>query len=154
MSTEIQAVTPQFSNDDLREIDSFESALNLLGATLGAESIDDASEELGNGFELIEDKKQLVGTTMVLLSWRFPESDKGAEGYFAAVQAVTKDGRKVIFNDGSSTGIYRQLRDYSARTGKYAGLVVRRGLRESTYPYTDSNGRTSQATTYYLDTAK
>lgn len=148
---EITPVTPIISNDSLRAIQSVDDAAALIQELLNGEPILNAADELGNGFELVEDKSSLVKTWILLINWRFSAGDYDDE--FVNVQAITRDGRKVVFNDGS-VGIRKQLRELTDRTGRTAGMVVPRGLRASTYDYTDSRtGKTSQATTYYLDTS-
>lgn len=142
-------ITVKLSDDALKGITSFEDALTLLAETYGEESIVVASEVLGDGFAVLDSKNKntLIGVAFVLVNWDFSVGDNGE---YVVARIVTADGRKLVMIDGS-TGICKQLQSYSANTGKYAGMVVKNGLRQSTYDYTDDKGETKSATTYYLD---
>lgn len=134
-----------FTEDDYRNVQSFEDAAALLG-----DSVDVAEQVLGDGFALLEDKDTLIGVPVILMEWSFNAGDFGD---FVSVRLVAKDGRKLIMNDGS-TGIMAQLRSYTERTGRYHGLAVRRGLRRSDYTFPDpTTGKDKPAKTYYLDTS-
>jgi hypothetical protein len=144
-------VATRLNVEQLRGISSFEDALSIANDTYGV--ITQASEELGDGFALVKDeaKTSLVGVELIVMSWTFSEGDFSHE--LCTMRIVTKDGRKLIVNDGS-TGIADQLRAYQDRTGHVGGLYVKRGFRVSTYDYTDEQtGKTSKASTYYLDTS-
>lgn len=153
------AVERRLSDDDLRGIDSFEAAMRAVTGVLGAEIVD-ASEELGTGFILLDSKEkgQLVGKACIFLSWNFNTSDDvtddaGNPTEFVSAQVVVKVNNagaieRFIVNDGS-TGIYRQLRAYTDRTGRTAGLAAKRGLRRSDYKTPDGK----DATTFYIDTS-
>lgn len=168
-NTAIAVPAPNYSADTLREIDSFQSAIAAAGYMFG--SIDDASDVLGDGFKLMstEDKAKLVGVPMVLLEWSFyPSQEHGGE--FCALRLVAQgEGNtvgKYVVNDGS-TGLARTLKEYTARTGRQGGLVVRRGFRASEYPYCDDcrvavddshkadepTHKVGRARTYYFDTS-
>lgn len=141
-------ITQPFSEKALAEITSIDAALSALaGAGLNVSGI----EDFGSGFVLTE-KDQLIGAEMLLLQWRFSEGDYGP---FVSVAALTRDGRRVIFNDGS-TGVYAQLQNVSSvrlgngETNVHAGLTAKHGLKESTYTYTDAKGEERPASTYYL----
>lgn len=140
----------RFDDDALLAIQSFDDA----AALLASEDIPvvAADQVIGNGFAVVNDKGFLCGVPMMLLSWHF---NNGDNGQFVSIHAVANlPGNtlgKYIVNDGS-TGIYAQLLKYTEKTGKTAGLVVKRGLRRSDYTY-DDNGQTKNATTFYLDTS-
>jgi hypothetical protein len=140
-----------WTEDQLREIASFDDALALTAEAHG--SIEIASEVLGDGFAVIDNKDVLIGVPFIAMGWQFYD---GIGGQFAAIRVVTKDNKKYIVNDGS-TGIRAQLERYQQRTGRCGGMYVGKGLRKSTYEVQlpDKNGdlRASMATTYYLDTA-
>lgn len=147
-SGEIVNHTPRaFSVEELRSITSFEDAVDLAVAKIGAEA-PIASEELGDGFALLESREKdlLIGRDMILLDWSFSAGDFDKE--FVTVRLVTRDGGRYIINDGS-TGICDQLREYSDRTGRYSVLRVEKGLRKSEY----KNEFSEHAVTYYLDTS-
>ena len=141
-----------WTEEQLREVTTFEDALRLTEETFGV--IAAADEVLGDGFTLLrsDQKDLLTGRPMLLMEWSFYEGDFG--GNFAAIRAVVQNPDKsvsrYIFNDGSA-GICEQLARYTKRTGITGGLVVRQGLRRSDYTYTDEEGNERPASTYYLD---
>lgn len=149
-NNEVAVPTTRFDDEALLAISSFDDAAALL-----AENdipIVAADQVIGNGFAIINDKGFLCNVPMMLLSWNFNSGDNGE---FVSINAVANlpggNLGKYIINDGS-TGIYAQLRKYTDRTGKTAGLIVKRGLRRSDYQY-DDNGTPKNATTFYLDTS-
>lgn len=154
-SGEIVERTPRaFDSEQLRAVGSFEEALDLAQSYLpkGVET-PIASEELGDGFSLLEssEKDILIGRDMILLDWIFSPGDFDEE--FVSIRLVTKQGGKFIVNDGG-TGIRQQLREYTDRTGRMAVLRVEKGLRRSDYTFNDpTTGKPSAASTYYLDTS-
>lgn len=142
---------PQFDDDTLLSIKSFDDALSLASQELG--EIADVGETLGNGFAVLENKDALIDVPCLFLSWNFNNGDFG-EFVSAMVVARSESGgsRKVILNDGS-TGIFQQLEAYTKRTGKMGGLIARHGLTRSDYDYTDDKGQVRPASTYYINTA-
>ena len=147
MTTEANnGTTTQISADELRNITSFQDALNLISAK-GIETVN-SSDVIGDGFTLLEskDKERLVGVPFLLLSWRFA---KGNVGEFVSAHLVTTHNEKFIINDGS-TGIMQQLADLT-KSGVNGGIACKRGLRKSEYEYTDpKTGEVSNAVTYYI----
>lgn len=152
-----------FSNDELAAVETWDDIINLVADKV---DVDFADKVLGDGFSVIptEDKEELVGVPMLLIDWRFISGDMGD---FVSIRAAARMEnansehalRKIIINDGS-TGIMRQLRDFTSKTGKAAGMVVKRGLRISDYEVDQIDPKTGQPTgrkiparTYYLDTA-
>jgi hypothetical protein len=159
--------TNMFSETELRQLSSFDDALELARVAHG--TLIDAAKEIGDGFALLkdEDKRRLVGVPMILLEWSFYDGDYGAK--FVAIRLVTRnpDGgaSKYIINDGS-TGICEMLAGYQNRTGRTGGLVCRNGLRSSEYTYcvecqrvvnpSEDTGHSKDhkaATTYYIETS-
>jgi len=142
----------RFAAGELRGIESFDDALALIEREYG--NILYAEDEIGSGFVQMA-KHTLLEVPFAILTINFPKSDKftgpdGAPVHFAAINLVTQDGRKGWLVDGG-TGIYAQLDEWCMRTNRHGGLMVRRGLRESRYDYTDADGKTSEAVTYYLN---
>lgn len=143
-----------FQDADLMGIGDFDSAVAALVAA-GVEI--DKSTDYGTGFSILptKDKISLVGVDFLIVEWRFNDSDKFEGAAFVSALVVTKDGRKLILNDGS-TGIYQQLRLITAARIKrehnqpQAGVLVRGGLSRSEYDYVDEKGKKSAASTYYL----
>ena len=141
-----------FRDADLASVTDFDSVLALfkdMGIT--PESMSD----YGTGFEVVKDKSTLVGVPFMILEWRFNKSDHADDKPFVSAAAVTRDGRKIVINDGGS-GICDQLimvtglRKMSDHPQPQAGLMVQQGLTRSDYEYTDEKGKTAKATTYYL----
>lgn len=149
---------PTFAADDLRNIESFDDALKLMQAA-GVE-IEDASDAIGDGFVLVDDKSTLVGIPLVFLTW---SESTGEQGDYTVARVVAKMANgtvgKFVVVDGSSTGIHEQLKQYSAsRGGKVGGLTTFGGLRKSDYEVELPNEKTGvlekrKATTFYIDTA-
>jgi len=171
--TEAQTVAPiaasNLAADALRDITSLEDAVALLNAS-GLE-VRHVSDEMGDGFSLLDDKDALVGTPFIILSSSLSAGDFGAQ--MVTVRLVTRDGRKIIINDGG-TGIRAQAEDYaSAHDGaSLAGLMVEKGLRASRFKFCgdckkvsklnaaecatcgNSDAKTfTPAATYYFDTS-
>lgn len=117
----------QFSDEELRNVDSFESAFALAESMFG--EVTDVTQELGNGFTLITDKAPLVNTAFVILSCAFNEGDFGT---FASIACVTKAGEKYIFNDGS-TGVHNQLFELILTKKRTGGFLAPTGLNASEY---------------------
>lgn len=158
-----QLVTKTFTDEDMRNLQSFEQALALTQATHG--EIVDASNVLGDGFPVLDNKNKakLVGVPLLLMDWTFYDGNFGK--FVSAIVAVkNEDGTlgRWRLNDGS-TGIANDLAKYTEETGKSGGLIVQGGLRASDYTYCsecrkpvdvfeDANHRTSHAAaiTYYL----
>lgn len=151
MSDEVATIS-RLSESDLADIRTFADAVQISGSLHG--TVEQASDALGNGFEVLDGngKAGLVGVNLLLIEWKFSEGDNGE---FVSAMAIIPqaDGgiRKVVINDGSS-GIYRQLRDYSDKTNRYGGLMVRKGLRRSDYEVLVM-GAMKKSTTFYLDTS-
>lgn len=146
-STEVDRIHPAIATEALAEVKSFADAVQLAQQVYGQENVVVASDVLGDGFRMLENKDALSGVGFFAVSWNFSMGDHGE---FVAVKLVTEDDRKLVITDGS-TGIYAQLAQYSKQTGRYGGLFVRKGLRRSDYTYTDDKGDEKDAHTYYLD---
>lgn len=152
------ATTAGFTATELADIDSFDAALALIGEKMGGTVVN--SSDLGDGFSLLgtNDKGQLVGVPLVVMSVTFSEgeyvradgSGQKIKGTFATLRIVTKDGRKLILNDGS-TGICAQLQELYERRPAVAGqpILCAKGLRVSEYVHPEHGA----AKTYYLDTS-
>jgi hypothetical protein len=124
----ISDTSVSLSDDSLREVTTFEEALALAEQTYG--NVLSFSDEMGNGFKILQDKSKLVGVRALFLNWRFSE---GNFGTFVSAAVVTSDtNEKWILNDGGS-GIHADLMEYSARTGRFGGMIAPNGLRVSEY---------------------
>lgn len=142
-----EPVKAGISSSDLREIDSWESAINLATNAFGG--IVNAADVLGDGFQNV-DKERLIDREFVILSYTFTK-DKTSDAPFVVVRVVLRDGRKLFFTDGS-TGVMSQCRDLES-AGLTGGIYVARGLRVSRYTVTDDKGKDKEAATYYFDTS-
>lgn len=136
-------------------IHSFDDAMALIGDVFGGEVVN--AESLGDGFALLDksQKDTLCGVPFVVLSAVFSEGDykreDGSVGTFVSLRIVTKDGRKVIVNDGGS-GIHDQIKMLWSMHPETVGkpIACAKGLRKSEYDHPEHG----KATTYYLDTSK
>jgi hypothetical protein len=128
-----------YSEDELRGLSDWDQAMRLAMSVTGEAPIM-ASEEMGDGFQLIDSergKATLIDVPFVLLEWTFRDGDFGT---YVSCRGMTKEGRKFILNDGS-TGIAEQLAKLTKdNNGRMSNLVVGKGLRVSEYP-TDVNGQ-------------
>jgi hypothetical protein len=127
----------RIDDDTLRELHSFDDAMQLATELHG--SVEDIADEIGNGFVVLKDKSKLIGQKCLFIEWRFLDGDYGDDG-FVAVTVMTARNEKFILTDGS-TGIRDQLRDLTARTGRYGGYLVNSGLRVSQYDTCDECGK-------------
>lgn len=141
-----KAATPE--NGTLRTLTDLDAVLSFLNQEYGG--VVDVAEQIGDGFAMLDDKGQLVGREMVLINWKFNESSYSDEP-FVFVRAMTRDGQRIMFVDGS-TGIRDELLEFSSRTGQFGAMHLHHGLRRSDYEYEDE-GKMKPATTFYLDTS-
>lgn len=142
-----------FSTEELKGLNSFEDVEKLFASR--GETVVSASEELGDGFALLNNKAVLEGRPMFLISWAFSKGDFSEEFVSVRVMCHMDGGAigKFVINDGG-TGIRKQLREWSdSNGGRAGGMFVNKGLRRSEYDYTDEKGNTSKAETWYLDTS-
>lgn len=142
---EIILASAVVTDDALRSIgtsgDAFADALALANE-MG--NVIDVADVLGTGFDVAE-KDRLIGVAFIVLDAR---KNKGDSGDFWSLTAVSKDGRKVIINDGG-TGIAAQMDAlFEKNGGTVVPLVVAGGLRKSTYNHPEHG----ISTTHYLAT--
>ena len=133
----------------LGEIQSFDDALTVINAVFAGQIVE-ADKVLGTGFGVADEKAAYIGVTFVILKADRNVSDKGEKGRFWSLHCVTKDGRKVILNDGGS-GIADQLDALYERHPETLGkpMLVKKGLRASSYVHPTAG----PSITYYLDTS-
>lgn len=150
--------TPILTDDDKR-------AATTLFDIIGNQAPVDASQYIGSGFNVLEDKDRLKGVPFWVTDITFNESDTGE---FASLEVVVGPDRsgagsivaKLIINDGG-TGIRDQVKQLMENThGNLGPFFVGKGLRRSDYGKgdvttgfrLDSDGKPLPAgTTYYLD---
>lgn len=139
-----------FTDADLAGVTDMDTALAMLGSVTDIEDFAD----YGSGFDILENKDNLIGVPFVVLEWRFTDSQKYSQT-FASMVVVDEKNNKYIVNDGS-TGICAQLQMVTQQRidqGKaypQAALICRKGLRRSDYTVEDSQGKELEASTYYL----
>ncbi len=137
-----------FSEEALRSVESLADVMALVEKQFG--SVADADQDMGDGFKLVKDLIRFQDVPCVLMEWTFRDGDFGT---YVSIRfaAQTDTGLfKGIYNDGS-TGICKQLQDYTARTNRTGGLIIRSGFRVSEYDYTDDKGNSRPAKTWYLN---
>lgn len=144
--TEIATQEPMFTTAQLQGIDGFADAAQALREQFGDDIVSSFDAKDDDGFAVCSDKSVLVGKPFILLQWTFREGDHGA---YVSINIVTEDGAKLILNDGSK-GIFAQLSNLSAETGRVGGGLAPAGLKRSDYTYTDADGNSKNATTFYL----
>lgn len=149
--TDYGVITDRFDVATLQNIESFDDAVALLTREYG--DVQDASRVIGTGFALVDTngKMRLQGVPFVIVHVMFPQSmeyknDDGTPAHYVVAHIVTEDGRKMVLTDGG-VGIYAQLEEWSLRSERRGGLLVKGGLRASTYRLPDDSG---DGTTYYL----
>lgn len=123
----------EFNETALRSVETFEDAFEL--AAIAFNGVADATTEIGDGFELLDDKDDLIGVPFIILTFSLHEGEHKRDGEnlkFVSMRIMTKGNRKFVVNDGG-TGLAEQLVNYARRTGKAGGLGVPHGLRVSTY---------------------
>lgn len=137
------------SDSMLAEIQSFDDALAVINDVFSGQIVE-ADKVLGTGFGVADEKAAYIGVTFVILKADRNVSDKGEKGRFWSLHCVTKDGRKVILNDGGS-GIAEQLDALYERHPETLGkpMLVKKGLRASSYVHPTAG----PSITYYLDTS-
>lgn len=136
----------EFSEETLREFSSFD---DVLRASSGV--VNEISDHLGDGFSVLEDKSDLVGVEFMVVTYSVHPSESTGKD-FTSLRVITRDGRKLIINDGS-TGIHEQCLALRKRLGNFVPLHVRHGLRVSEYDYQDGEVK-KRARTFYLSTSK
>lgn len=149
------------STSELHDIQSFEDAVALYQQVTGQEVVE-AREEIGDGFDYLDNKDYLVGRPSLILKWEpaLSESFTDRDGkplktvqVWVITQGI-KGTLKFRISD-FSTGLCEQLWEYSLRTGRNGGLMAPKGLRKSEFPYVNKEtGERTVAKTYYLDLTK
>lgn len=131
----------------LQYAETWEQAAEIMGSEV------EKASEFGDGFTLLDErgKDNLVGVPFVVIAFNLNESKQYGGNTFASVRLITKDNKRLVFNDGG-TGIVPFLQDFLKKTGRNYGLIAQRGLRVSEYEV-EVNGKTIEAKTYYFDTS-
>jgi hypothetical protein len=104
-------------------------------------------------YQKLDDKSVLINVPFWINKWWFTPGDLGD---FAVLQCIASrpvrtpagETQKIVLTDGS-TGIFRQLRDLTMRTGQSTKMLVRNGLRVSQYT-AETDAGSKMAETYYL----
>lgn len=155
----IPATVSVISDAMLGEIQSFDDALAVINDVFAGQIVE-ADKVLGTGFGVADEKAAYIGVPFVILKGDRNPSEKGEKGRFWSLHCVTKDGRKVILNDGG-TGVAEQMDTLAERHPELflitdtervslsRPMLVKRGLRASSYVHPTAG----PSITYYLDTA-
>lgn len=143
--------------DDLDAITTHDEALAILLAH-GITPFD-AADILADEWAPVA-KDNLVNVPFIVLDTKVSWGDFGP---FYTVRAMTKEGRKIRFSDGS-TGIYEQLELLKSKYGMKtaAGLRCEKGLVKSVYTRRDEEGQPllndrgveEKGSTFYFNTQK
>lgn len=135
--TETKAVQPvrEFSDDDLRNIQSIDDALELMREVYGAENVFTADQVIGNGFRVLagREKDRLIGVGLAFVKWNINPSRYNANEWFVSAMVVTEAREKFIIND--SGGISKQLTEITETTGRSGGMIARHGLTRSDFTF-------------------
>lgn len=171
---EIIKAPSKFRKEDLQAATTFDEYVALTAEVHGG-VIAVHETELGDGFRVADDeaKGRLVGVPIMLMEWSFNAGDYSD---FVSIRLVaqTESGLgKWVVNDGG-TGIYKDLKDFTEKTGRFGGLYCRNGFRVSHYmignekgeakygeplnkrevkEYMENEWKVAPAATYYLDTS-
>ena len=152
----LAVVVNRLSDDDLTVLDS----TNLNAMFEAMQVVPETIDEYGTGFVVVQ-KETLVNLPFAIVEWVFSTGDHGE---MVTVFAITNNGSKIIFNDGSTLGGIRaqlsRVTAMRAKSGKYTpdniqrGIVANSGLkaREFMYDDVDSKGNVTQkpATVYSI----
>jgi hypothetical protein len=125
---------------DWSTVTSWETALSILGA----DNITDAQEAFGDGSRLL-DKKDFLHAEFVVLDWNYVKNKETGEDSYVNVLVINRQGSKARFNDGGS-GIFKQCKEFEAKTGRRGGVYCKDGLRVSEFVTEDGQ----DAKTYYF----
>lgn len=140
-----------FTDEQLREIGSMEDALAIIG---GESELVNAAEFIGDGYAALgkDEKQRLCGVAFLIMKWAMVPGEKSDTGKpFSVLWVLTKSREKLRFTDGS-TGVHDQLCEiFDRNEGRVTPMYVPGGLRLSEYDYTDDDGKTSRARTFYLN---
>src|SRR5258706_13689251 len=124
-----------FSDDDLSEVDSWETAMSFVDAGFEGGALN-AADVLGTGFRIAseDDKLKLCDAALLFMQWVFYPGDFGDD--FVAINAIQRYDNgsiaKWIITDGG-TGICAELKAYTKKTGRSGGVGFPKGLRVSNY---------------------
>ena len=143
VSSDLTGEIPTVENFDYRTVDSFEDIYNAVGS----ENIAHATDVIGDGFSILEEKAQLVDVPLMILSARFTTENARGEGYWS-IRVITKSGEKFVVNDGGY-GIAQAMDTLKVKAAKFP-VYVPHGLRRRDYTHPEYG----QATTYYFDTSR
>lgn len=149
---EVVKPTRFLNSDDYAGITSFDDALRLVQEKLGGEAV--LASDLGDGFSVVDNKMALIGVMFIVLEVSFHKGDikkdDGTYGEFASLRIVTKDGAKLVINDGG-TGIPEQIKALWKHKPETVGkpIMVPKGLRVSQYDHPQYG----KSETFYLDTS-
>lgn len=146
----VNAQMKKLGRNAISDLQSFQEAIDKIGAEVGA--ILNIEDYTGDGFLPLSDKDKLINVPFVIVDGHFPKSSKGKKETYVLLRVITIANDRWFFSDGS-TGIYEQCIEVVEKVGRLAGALVRGGLVKSGYDYVDEAGNTTEASTYYFNTA-
>lgn len=121
-------------------------------AQLTQSDILQAAEVLGDGFTVYSgpDRERLVNVPMLIVDWNFFDSDYGDGGQAVYVRAITRDGKKVAFTDGSK-GVCAKLAQFTQTSGKNVGPIICNGLTKREFDVDTPDGKTVHVVLFDID---
>lgn len=151
-SAEVIKPTYIVDEDTLRTFESWDDVASFFG-----ESPVIAGDIIGDGYTLLQktdEKNELVDKDMLIVKWKWNESDYGTDEKYILVWALVRQRNggvwKVKFIDGG-VGIRQGIADIETK-GFVGNVLVVGGLVRSDYTYEDDKGNEIPATTFYLST--
>ena len=148
--TTTEVAVRRWSDDELRNVNPGNLFDTL--ALMDVEVID-ARTVLGTGFDVLENKDELLNVPFYVIDWH---ESMGDNGPFMSLLILTRD-KKLVINDGGS-GIPAQIHALAPHV-KDGVIFVGKGLRKSVFYYNPDNVEEKsrdalpgfkKATTYYL----
>lgn len=123
----------QYSDDELRDIVSFDDWLTSLGDT-----VLDFGDYIGSGAEflLTDDLHRFVnGQPLGFIQWNFFRSKIDPRKIVAYVEVIDHRHDRYAFIVGTRTGILDDLAQTTMRTQTFHGAVAKEGLAFRSYPF-------------------
>jgi hypothetical protein len=122
-----------FSDQDLRDIVDFEDYLAEYAEEMAA-----SEDFIGSGSQvLIKDEwMRLIGTPLAIIQWNFTDSQE-FDSWFVWVEVIDQHNARYAFSSGHKFGIRDQLYERSAKTGQFNHVIVRKGLVDADWTWTD-----------------
>jgi hypothetical protein len=137
---------------DKAQVQTWDDAIAFLAEQgYDVQTAEQTEQALGDGFEFMRDKNQLVNVPFIVLDYKQGFSERYNTPY-CTVWAMTGTNKRVKFID-MSTGIAADLMSATSRGYKPQGMIFRQGLTSSSYDVKDDAGNKTgeTGTTFYLN---